>query len=60
MPKFRKEKSELKKITARVDENLLDRIDEAMDRLGMESRAEFVRMALAEKVKRVLGYKEEG
>ncbi|MBW2596959.1 MAG: hypothetical protein JRC93_13540 [Deltaproteobacteria bacterium] len=59
MPKFRKEKSELKKITARVDRKLLDQVDEAMDQLGMESRAEFVRMALAEKARRVLGEAEK-
>ena len=55
MPKLRKEKSKLKKVTARVDQKLMELIDKAMDKLGMESRAEFIRMALAEKVKRVLG-----
>ena len=52
MPESEKEKV---KVTAHVDQELKELIDEAMEKLGMKSRPEFIRMALTEKVKKILG-----
>jgi hypothetical protein len=49
-----REKKPLRRVAAYVDENFLRLIEQAMSKLGLKTRAEFVRIALKEKVDRVI------
>jgi len=54
MPRLKEQTSKLKKITTRFDIILADQISSAMAKLGMRSRAEFIRLSVTEKVNNVL------
>ncbi len=54
MPKLREQTSKLKKITTHIDSSFVEQISIAMAKLGMQSRAEFIRISIAEKVRQVL------
>jgi metal-responsive CopG/Arc/MetJ family transcriptional regulator len=54
MPKLREQTAKLKKITTRIDTTLAEQVSNAMAKLGMQSRAEFIRISIAEKANIVL------
>jgi metal-responsive CopG/Arc/MetJ family transcriptional regulator len=54
MPKLREQTAKLKKITTRIDTTLAKQVSNAMAKLGMQSRAEFIRISIAEKANIVL------
>jgi len=49
----KREDGKLKRIQAYVDENFYRRIERAMEKIGMKTKAEFVRVALKEKLDRI-------
>ena len=49
----KREDGKLRRIQAYVDENFYRRIERAMEKLGMKTKAEFVRVALKEKIDRI-------
>ena len=49
----KREDGKLRRIQAYVDENFYRRIEHAMEKLGMKTKAEFVRVALKEKLDRI-------
>ena len=49
----KREDGKLRRIQAYVDENFYRRIERAMEKLGMKTKAEFVRVALKEKLDRI-------
>jgi len=54
MPKLRAKTSNLKKVTTRIDSLIIEQINSAMAKLGMQSRAEFIRIALVDKTNHIL------
>jgi len=48
-----KKNEKLRRIQAYVDEQFFNRIEQAMAKIGMKTKAEFVRMALKEKLDRI-------
>jgi len=49
----RKESGKPRRVQAYIDENFYRRIERAMEKLGIKTKAEFVRMALKEKLDRI-------
>ena len=57
MSKTNEQALKIKKITARVDRSFTEQMASAMAELGMQSKAVFIRVSIAEKVNAVLAKK---
>ena len=57
MPKLSEQRPKLKRMTVRVNSALAEQINSAAAKLGLQTKAEFIRISVAEKVNAVLGQK---
>ena len=54
MPKLREQTSKFKKMASRIENAFAEQIGKAVAKLGMQSRAEFIRLSIAKRLSIIL------